>query len=120
MSSLKNVFFPFTTTAAKHTCSLPCYYEAKLSYDDLLSTTITDLQDIHNVQPTTSAISCEEDIPAMEEDKLVREIKRSTRTVNKPKWMHDFVTAAIQSFHPKKVHYSAANQVIYTHLNPQF
>jgi len=50
----------------------------------------------------------------------VMEVRRSTRPMNKPRWMDDFVTAVVQSSHTKKLHYPAANQVFYTHLNPKF
>jgi len=75
-------------------------------YDDIMSPNFSDNAANQQLVSTTPS--------------PVVEVRRSTRPVSKPRWMHDFVIAAVQSSHTRKLHYPAANQVFYTHLNPKF
>jgi len=68
-------------------------------------------------QSTTTADSTS---PAEDSPSLAVEVRRSTRAVQKPRWMTDFVTAAVQFSHAQKLHYPTAHQVTYAHLDPKF
>ena len=86
------------------------------AYDDVISPTHTDNMDTQ--QPTS--LPTQQPVPAAVNPSPPVAVRRSTRPVTQPRWMHDFVTAAVQSSHTSKLHYPVAPQVSYDHLHPHF
>jgi len=119
--------FPFhDSSSQEYMQPTPVNMVPPFSYDDFLP--IPPIQTTV-ASPTASATPAAADPSAPAEDSTsptadslgpAVEVRRSTRAVQKPRWLTDFVTAAVQSSHTQKLLYPAAHQVTYAHLNPKF
>jgi len=109
--------FPFHKSCSQsYMQPTPINMVPNLLYDDMISPNSSD--NAAPQQPASDRASPQQPVSAAPSPAV--EIRRSTRVVSKPRWMHDFVTAVVHSSHTKKLHYPAANQVFYKHLNPHF
>ena len=83
----------------------------QISYDDFIPTPAHHPNVATPLAPASPGyVELPSQQPISIEDSPAVEVRSSPRAVQKPRWMNDFVTAAVHSSHTKKLHYPAAHQ----------